>query len=1080
MKRYILGIFAVLTLRGLLWSMTADELIQKTGLAGGLCVFPRATRQDLPLALELAKKPTFVVFLLSKDDASAANIRQSSGVAERLGRSLYVETGKAMALPFATRLADVLVIGDLRDTDLTPEARAEWLRVLAPQRGVALVGCAATTSSGLLKPSLDAWAKGAPQAQVVADGSGLWATLRTGLPAGSDAWTHRRHGPESSAVSSDTAFQAPFLAQWWGLPRQEGFFGTMVIAGHGRMFAIRSSIDAQIPTMLTARDLNNGIVLWQRDLSHRNADGKMPLTGGYVVDRSCAIALEDTLLLADGDGVLQLDAETGATRGRIAGPTPSGSVKSILVTGDLLVMLGGEKDVMASLRWHSTGGNPTGRDLTVYDMAKKKVLWHETVAGDIDERTIALRDRQLYFLVQGVGLSARELESGKTIWANTDTALWKEFTMPDPALPLWLPMAKTNIVGQHFFSLPVISALPDVLILRAPWAANTVALARKTGQLLWKKPLSYSGRGPVACAWSNLWLSDKQTLDLMTGNVVPTAPKLVTSGCGPSISTPNYLITAFGLIMNLNSSATHRLADIKTICDDGSIVSDGLMVSVPGECNCGYEVKGYRVLASAGTIQPHTAPPWQNRLTSLDSTDPAPLKITDVDWPTYRHDAQRSGCSPASVGKTSRILWHWKSAGGTAYASAYANKRRAKTPLDEMDLPSTYEIAGRNCRHQAFDANDYAPDFISTAPVAADGLVWFGAPDGSIRCVKADSGQEVWSFPTGGMLFRPPTLWQGRLLAGSGDGYIYCLEARTGKCLWRLQVAPTERRVFWFGHLISTWPVMSGVAVQDGIAYAVAGFQQWDGLHAYAINPKNGHVLWENDASCSKNNNVAGDNRAGNTGGLALSQDRMWLPTISFDRKTGESKDIPTASNFGSEVGIYDDFLLRCGARLTEPQHIGAPGTIMNMMDLHGTDPKYPGFNLDMGTTIPPVWNASQIVIAKNGNLKSIPVARLGPWIKAVPPKMGSSWGAPDWSVLKTWEAKAVQPMAVALTKDQVVATCLNGSAAYTLKGFHGADGATAWSVDLPEQPVGNSLAVDRDGHVLVSLCDGSIVCLGQ
>jgi hypothetical protein len=34
--------------------------------------------------------------------------------------------------------------------------------------------------------------------------------------------------------------------------------------------------------------------------------------------------------------------------------------------------------------------------------------------------------------------------------------------------------------------------------------------------------------------------------------------------------------------------------------------------------------------------------------------------------------------------------------------------------------------------------------------------------------------------------------------------------------------------------------------------------------------------------------------------------------------------------------------------------------------------------------------------------------------------------------------------------------------------------------VDLPEQPVMNRLALDRDGRILVALCDGSMLCLGR
>ena len=74
---------------------------------------------------------------------------------------------------------------------------------------------------------------------------------------------------------------------------------------------------------------------------------------------------------------------------------------------------------------------------------------------------------------------------------------------------------------------------------------------------------------------------------------------------------------------------------------------------------------------------------------------------------------------------------------------------------------------------------------------------------------------------------------------------------------------------------------------------------------------------------------------------------------------------------------------------------------------------------------------------------------------------------------------KKVKRVAFALAKDQVVVAHQAG-AAYKVTGFRRADGSKAWAVDLPDQPAMNRLAVDRDGRVIVSLCDGSVVCLGR
>jgi hypothetical protein len=403
MKRTWIWVLVFLAAHGMLWGMTADELTQKTGIAGGLCAFPRATAEDVKLALELAQRPAFIVHVMVSDEKEAARIRSLADAAGVMGRTFYVETGSAASLPLADRLADLLVISNLSDADLTPELRAEWLRVVSPRRGCALVGRPKTAGAGLSKEKLTTWTANLPLTKTQDDAAGIWVSLRQDLPPGSDPWTHRLHGPESSQVSTDTAWQAPFLAQWWGMPRFEGFWGTTVVGCNGRMFTIRGSRVPSEPVSLTARSINNGIVLWQRGLRQTEADKKIA-HGGYVPGRSCVVATEDSLFLVDSNGVLRLDAETGKERDRIAGFQPDGQVKWIAISNKRLAMLSGEPDAITSLSFQTVASNTFGRVLAVFDSETGKPLWHDTAAGDIDERMIVARGPRLYYLAQNDGV----------------------------------------------------------------------------------------------------------------------------------------------------------------------------------------------------------------------------------------------------------------------------------------------------------------------------------------------------------------------------------------------------------------------------------------------------------------------------------------------------------------------------------------------------------------------------------------------------------------------------------------------------------------------------------------------------
>ncbi|MCY3018066.1 MAG: PQQ-binding-like beta-propeller repeat protein [Planctomycetota bacterium] len=1041
-REMVLSAWLLLATSGALFAMTADEVVQQSGISGGLCSFPCAQAADEKLIIELAKRPAFVVQALSQDVQVVARLRDAGETEGLLGRTLYVEKSAPAPLPVADRLVDLLVATSLRDADLTPELRSEWLRALSPRRGTALVG-RPKTGEGLSQEALKTWIKDLPMAQVIGGDTGLWALLRTDLPAGSDSWTHRNHGPENAQVSTDATLKAPFLTQWWGMPRQEGFWGTTVVSGNSRMFTIRGSRNSGEGVFLSARSLTNGLVLWQRPLRQAKPDEKVP-HGGYIPGRSCVVVSGNTLFLVDRDSVSCLNAETGVERHRIVGPKPEGQVKWIASADGLLAVLSGDPDTIKPIAYQTISANPTGRDLAVYDPETKKELWRDSLPGDVDERSIVVRDGRLYCMVQDFGLVCRELRTGKPIWTNPETELHSRFRTPT-----------IKVVEQLLASQPALMALDDVLLLRAKWSQEVIALSRQDGKLIWKRPSS-GGRAMQAVAAEGLWLGGPGgAVDLKTG-AAAKGPSFISSGCGPTTAIPGYLITCFGKVLDTQSNKVIREDDIKSPCDVGTLVSEGIMLTVPSECGCVYEMKGYRALTAAGSIRPHTAPPWKERLTVLDQAEPAALNVADGDWPAYRHDSRRSGASTATVGEQLKILWQWKPANAAPYTAVWP----------------------------ANGGPRLTADFVATAPVAAAGFVWFASHDGVIRCVKADTGKEVWKFATGSMLFSPPTINSGRVLAGGGDGRIYCLDATTGRSLWTLRAAPVDRRVFWFGHLISTWPLASGVVVEDGVGYAVAGYQKENGIHAYAFDPKTGQVLWERDDA------GGGGGRLGSSGGVALSGGKLWVcssPAGYFDAKTGEWKTA-AGGNFGSEVGVFDKWLFQGGRRLSETQDtflrpLGGSGFTASTQGPPAAQVPL----TDAGTSLP-AWDVELAVMppkGPQGALTALPIAKLLSWLeeRSVPqPKLPPNAPKPklvEFSASKTWATESLGPVAFALAKDQVVVASTNGKVHRAI-GFNRADGKSVWSVGLPEQPAMNRIALDRDGRVLVSLCDGSIICLGR
>ena len=119
---------------------------------------------------------------------------------------------------------------------------------------------------------------------------------------------------------------------------------------------------------------------------------------------------------------------------------------------------------------------------------------------------------------------------------------------------------------------------------------------------------------------------------------------------------------------------------------------------------------------------------------------------------------------------------------------------------------------------------------------------------GAVHAIGAN-GKPRWKAHTGGAVYFPPAVSQGRVFAGSADGRVYAFEAATGRRLWSYRVAPAERWIPVFGKLISTWPVAGGVVVEDGVVYAAAGIAHYDTTHVVALDAITGKPKWYNGSS---------------------------------------------------------------------------------------------------------------------------------------------------------------------------------------------------------------------------------------
>lgn len=240
--------------------------------------------------------------------------------------------------------------------------------------------------------------------------------------------------------------------------------------------------------------------------------------------------------------------------------------------------------------------------------------------------------------------------------------------------------------------------------------------------------------------------------------------------------------------------------------------------------------------------------------------------LTGQDWPTYRHDLNRSAQTEISIPHELHPDWIYHS----------NHRPEPAWPLPGEETPRMHTDRALH-------------------PVIHNQTIYFGSPvDHQIRAVDTRTGALRWRFYANSAIRFAPVIADNLLYFGADDGYVYCVNAESGKQIWRHRPAPADERIIGTGNMIASWPIRTGLAVADGVIYAAAGIFPYEGLYITAINATTGEAIWTND--------TAGDLSWGlQYGGMApqgyllLSRNTLYVPSgrgmpAAFDRATGEFK----------------------------------------------------------------------------------------------------------------------------------------------------------------------------------------------
>lgn len=183
-------------------------------------------------------------------------------------------------------------------------------------------------------------------------------------------------------------------------------------------------------------------------------------------------------------------------------------------------------------------------------------------------------------------------------------------------------------------------------------------------------------------------------------------------------------------------------------------------------------------------------------------------------------------------------------------------------------------------------------------PVVLGERMFIGFNDSDkVVALDLNTGEELWTFYTDGPVRLPAVADQGRVYFVSDDGSLYCVDAETGKQIWSFCGVPSSRKALGNRRIVSAWPARGGPVLRDGHIYFAASIWPFMGTFFYSLDAETGEVIWVNDGtgadfikqphSAPSFAGVAPQGVMVATENLLLAPGGRSVPA-AFDRKTGE------------------------------------------------------------------------------------------------------------------------------------------------------------------------------------------------
>ena len=767
----------------------AKQVLAATGVQGGLIVHLGCGDGKLTAALGVSEK-----YLVQGIAADAASVEHARAHIRSLG--LYgpvsVIPFDGSRLPYVDNLVNLLVAENLGKV-----STVEVMRVLAP-RGVAYV-----------------------------KQGGQWTKTVKPWPKEIDEWQQHFHDADNNAVAQDSVVGPPRHYQWIAEPEWTRSHLTLpsinsLVSSRGRLFSIEDHGSAEHPALpgkfaLVARDAFNGTVLWQRPFPDwQPVNIYIKFTPVQLQRR--LVAVGDTVYCTPGSSapVTALDAATGKVLKTY--PATQHTQEFAYDRGVLYVVIGDPTDTAGigaprgGLGSSAFPDRAYGPEIPKLSNPKSSIMALEADSGqELWQKSGS--DTEGY---QGTSLAIR---GQYVVYCTAADVVCLDRTT---GRQLWRVPASTTLNGPPGIAVSLVLSESAVYLADAK---TLRVFSLKDGAKMWTGGANLNHHKPadLFLAAGVVWSGSHRGYDPQTGQILKSLAQKMTGPMGHDrcyrnrITDHYYINTATGGsdFLGLDVAGEFPNPWVRSTCGIGPLPCNGLFYAGPPACSCCNWVmlNALNALApepglksSAQPIKVETTARLEKGPAYVVASNPQSPIPNPSDWPTYRHDAGRSGVTKAKAPAELKRCWETKL---TTRASA---------------------------------------------PVIAAGKVFVADVDAHAVCaLDAADGHLLWRYTTGARVDSPPTYCKGLVLFGSRDGWVYCLRASDGALAWRFRGLPEDRTICAYGQLESAWPVCGSILVKDdpspgsgqAVAYFAAGRNSFldGGIFLYGLDPPTGRVI---------------------------------------------------------------------------------------------------------------------------------------------------------------------------------------------------------------------------------------------